>query len=117
MGPIQSALNQLTGSILGGVRNVALVGKAMAKMNEKGSTTTTATKKPVSETGAAITKPEKMGTPARIKGVSPRGSRMYSPADLAADSGNMAIMEKARSASFDIASRLSMLKKDEGGKE
>ena len=115
MGPIQSALNQLTGSILGGIRNVAIAGKAMKMFDNKQEVKKP--EKPKSETGAVITQPEKLGTPAKIKGVSPRGSRMYSPADLAADSGNMAIMEKARSASFDIDSRLSMLKKDEGGKE
>lgn len=121
MGPIQAALNQLTGSILGGVRNVAVMGKAVSKLKKEEADVSKEVKKvqgvaPTSET-AEFQKQLQMASP-RIKGVSPKGSRKYvAPADLAAVSGNMAIQEKARSSSFDIATRLSMLKKDEGGAE
>lgn len=122
MGPIQASLNQLTGSIFGGIRDVAIAGKVISKVAKESSTKAKEAAKPEepkSET-ADFQKQLQMASP-RIKGVSPRGSRKYSPADLAAESGNMAIAEKSRSASFDIATRLSMLTKNEekkeGGKE
>lgn len=114
MGMIQSSLNQLTGSILSGVRNIAILGKAQQAIQKPKEPKTATPEKPTSQTGAV--KPELAA--AKIKGLSPTGiSRKYDTADLAAQSGNMAIAEKVRSKSFDIASRLSMLKKDEGGAE
>ena len=109
MGIIQASLNQLTGSLFGGIRNVALAAKAMKSMGEKPEAP--ATKKPVSET-ADFQEKLQMASP-RVRGVSPKLRAVGRfKADEAALSGNDLIMQKSRS-SFDIASRLSML----GGNE
>ena len=113
MGMIQSSLNQLTGSILSGVRNIAILGKAQKAIEKPKEPKTATPEKPTTETGAV--KPELAA--AIIRGISPTVSRKYTPADLAANAGNMAIQEKARSATFSVATRLSMLKKEEGGAE
>lgn len=110
MGPIQAALNQLTGSILGGVRNVAVMGKAVSKLKKEEADVSKEVKKvqevaPTSET-ADFQKQLQMASP-RIRGISPRvrTGGLYK-ADEAALAGNDLIMQKSR-ASFDIASRLS----------
>ena len=98
---IQASLNSLTGALLSGVRNVALLGKAKG-MLEKPEAKAQG-QMPTSEVG-------NMGNIAKI-GRSSLGYRRYK-ADTAALSGNDMIYQKARS-SFDVATRLSML----GGKE
>lgn len=105
MGPIQASLNQLTGSIIGGIRNVALVGKAMTKMGDKPEAELKV-EKPKSETGSV----QPHLATAKIKGVSPRGSRLYSTQYLAEDAGNTAIEEKAVSKVFSPAERIKSLK-------
>jgi len=102
MGMIQSSLNQLTGSVLSGIRNIALLGKAKAVL-DKPKSPAQAGQQPTSEVG-------NMGNIAKI-GRSSLGYRRYK-ADTAALSGNDMIYQKARS-SFDVASRLSAL----GGNE
>lgn len=114
MGPIQASLNQLSGSIIGGVRNMALFGRGLQEM-KKGKAEEKAKvegKKPESET--AQVEPQLLSP--RLRGVSPRLSRKFKPGDVAAMSGNDMIYQKARS-SFDVASRLSALQNEEGGEE
>lgn len=114
MGPIQASLNQLSGSIIGGIRNMAIFGRGVKEM-QKGKAQEEAKvegKKPESET--ANVEPQLLSP--RLRGVSPRLSKKFKPGDVAAMSGNDMIYQKARTR-FDVATRLSMLADDEGGEE
>lgn len=95
---IQASLNQLTGAITSGLRNMAIMGRAKEAL-AKPEAPAKGGVGPTSEVG-------NMGNIAKI-GRSSLGYRRYK-ADTAALSGNDMIYQKARS-SFDVASRLSML--------
>ena len=102
MGPIQSSLNQLTLSAIGAVAGLARGFKGPKAENTKD----TKPEAPKSETGEVITKPENMGTAAKLKGVSPKGNRKFKAEEVAALSGNALIFEKARLGSFSVSSRI-----------